>query len=271
MKIGSREFDTINQVYMMGILNVTPDSFSDGGRYQSLDRALYHAQEMVEQGADILDIGGESTRPGFQKVTVEEEIERTAPVVEAIRARFDIPISIDTYKAEVAREAIRAGADLVNDIWGLRFDSGQMADLVAREQVCCCLMHNRDEAVYREFVPEVLEDMRISAGLAEKAGILPERIILDPGIGFGKTYEQNLVMLSHLDHLRGLGYPVLLGASRKSVIGLTLSLPADERLEGTIATTVLAVMQGCSFIRVHDVRENKRAAAMALAVRKAGM
>ena len=269
MKIGSREFDTENQVYIMGILNVTPDSFSDGGRYQSLDRALYHAQEMVDQGADILDIGGESTRPGFQKVTIQEEIQRTAPVVEAVRARFDIPISIDTYKADVAREAIRAGADLVNDIWGLRFDSGEMARLIAKEQVCCCLMHNRNEAVYQDFVPEVLEDMRVSSRLAEEAGISPDRIILDPGIGFGKTYEQNLIMLNHLDSLKGLGYPVLLGASRKSVIGLTLSLPADERLEGTIATTVLAVMQGCGFIRVHDVRENKRAAAMALAVRQA--
>ena len=269
MRIGSREFDPIHQVYIMGILNVTPDSFSDGGRYLDLDKALYHAQEMVEQGVDILDIGGESTRPGYQKVSEAEEIERVAPVLEKLKARFDVPLSIDTYKTRVAEAAITAGADLVNDIWGLKAQNG-LAELIAHSGVSCCLMHNRDESNYSDFLSEVEEDLRQSLSLAEQAGIEKGRIILDPGIGFGKTFQQNLIMLNNLHRLGGLGYPVLLGASRKSVIGLALDLPAAERLEGTLATTVMAVMQGCGFVRVHDVKENKRAAAMALAVRESG-
>lgn len=269
MRIGSREFDPIHQVYIMGILNVTPDSFSDGGRYLGLDQALYHAQEMVDQGVDILDIGGESTRPGYQKVSEDEEIERVAPVLEKLKARFDVPLSIDTYKTKVAKAVIEAGADLVNDIWGLKYQNG-LADLIAKSGVSCCLMHNREESSYVNFLSEVEEDLRQSLSLAEQAGIEKERIILDPGIGFGKTFTQNLIMLNNLYRLLALGCPVLLGASRKSVIGQTLDLPSDERLEGTIATTVLAVMQGCGFVRVHDVKENKRAATMALAVRESG-
>lgn len=265
MKIGGTIFDIGHRTYIMGILNVTPDSFSDGGRFQDADAALRHAEEMIRDGADILDVGGESTRPGHVQVSEEEEIRRVVPVIRRLKEQFDIPVSIDTYKSRVARAALDAGADLVNDIWGLKYDR-DLAGVIAEYGVPCCLMHNREKAEYKAFIPEVLEDLRESVGLAEAAGISGERIILDPGIGFGKTYEMNLEMLRHLQELKSLGYPILLGTSRKSVIGLTLDLPADQREEGTLVTTVLGIQSGCSFVRVHDVKANVRAARMTEAI-----
>ncbi len=265
MRIGNRDFDTANKTYIMGILNVTPDSFSDGGRFNRPDAALFHAEEMIKEGADIIDVGGESTRPGHTVISVEEEINRVIPIIESITSRFDIPVSIDTYKSEVARQAIAAGACLVNDIWGLKADS-KMAGLIAAKQVACCLMHNRQEAVYQDFLQDMKGDLAESVRLAKAAGIPDDNIILDPGIGFGKTYELNLQAMNRLEELHQLGYPILLAASRKSVIGLTLDLPANERAEGTMATTVLGVMKGCSFVRVHDIRENKRVIQMTEAI-----
>ena len=265
MIIGRKTFDTDSKTYIMGILNVTPDSFSDGGRFNSLDTACAHAEKMILDGADILDVGGESTRPGHVQITDAEEIERVVPVVEALKKRFDIPITIDTYKSRVAEAAAQAGADLINDIWGLKYDDN-MAKVISRYQLACCLMHNRKNTAYGDFVNDVLDDLRESICIAKKSGIAHERIMLDPGIGFAKTYEMNLEMLKHLEAIKKLGYPVLLGTSRKSVIGLTLNLPAQEREEGTLATTVLGMMKGCSFVRVHDVEKNYRAIKMTEAI-----
>lgn len=267
MQIGNRNFDTAHHCYIMGILNVTPDSFSDGGKFQKPDQAFFHVEEMLREGMDIVDVGGESTRPGHTKISPEEEIERVIPVIEGIRARFDVPISLDTCKAAVAEAGIRAGADLINDIWGLKYDA-EMAKVIAKAGVSCCLMHNREEAVYRDFITDVVNDLQECVSLAKAAGIREDKIILDPGIGFGKTYEQNLEMIAKLEKLYVLGYPLLLGCSRKSVIGLTLNLPATERLEGTLTTSVIGVMKGCGFIRVHDVKENVRAVKMAEAIRR---
>lgn len=265
MKIGNRTFDTAHKTYIMGILNVTPDSFSDGGQFQQLDAALRRAEQMLQQGADILDIGGESTRPGHTVIPEQEEIDRVAPVIEAVKARLDVPVSVDTYKSAVAEAALQAGADLVNDIWGFQRDP-RMAELTARYDAACCLMHNRTEPVYENLLQDMVEDLRRSVQIARSAGIADDRIMVDPGVGFGKTYEMNLTVLHHLSALHALQLPVLLGASRKSVIGLTLDLPTDQRLEGTLVTTVMAVLQGCAFVRVHDVEENRRAIAMAEAI-----
>lgn len=265
MIIGRKTFDTERHTYIMGILNVTPDSFSDGGRFCTLDAALYHAQEMLEEGADILDVGGESTRPGHVQISDEEEITRVVPVIEALKARFDTPVSVDTYKSRVAKAAVGSGADLINDIWGLKYDE-KMADVIAASGVACCLMHNREKTEYNNFLTDMLNDMRETICLAQTAGIAQDKIILDPGIGFGKTYEMNLEMLKNLDCMKELGFPVLLGTSRKSVIGLTLDLPADQREEGTLVTTVLGIQSGCSFVRVHDVKANRRAIQMTEAI-----
>lgn len=265
MRIGKKEFDTKQHCYIMGILNVTPDSFSDGGKYKEMDAALFHAEEMIQDGAAILDVGGESTRPGHIQITEEEEIARVTPVIEALKDRFEVPVSIDTYKSRVAEAALQAGADLVNDIWGLKYDA-RMAEVIAKNGAACCLMHNREKPEYQEFVMDVLEDLRESIRLAKEAGIREDGICLDPGIGFGKTYEMNLEMLKYLPLMHELDYPVLLGTSRKSVIGLTLDLPADQREEGTLATTVMGVMSGCAFVRVHDVKANLRAVKMTEAV-----
>lgn len=268
MLIGNRKFDTKNGVYVMGILNVTPDSFSDGRLWTERDAALRQAGRMAEEGAAIIDIGGESTRPGHTPVSAEDEAARVLPIVEAVKRETGLPVSIDTYKAEVARAALEAGADMVNDIWGLRRDGGEMAALIAGTGAACCLMHNRARAEYADFMADMLSDLRETLAIADRAGIARSSIVLDPGIGFGKTYEQNLIAMNRLDELLALGCPVLLAASRKSVIGLTLDLPADQRLEGTIATTVAGVLRGAAFVRVHDVKENLRAARMALAIRR---
>lgn len=265
MKIGNREFNIKDNVYVMGILNVTPDSFSDGGKWNSIDLALRHCERMMEDGADIIDIGGESTRPGYQLISPEEEVQRIVPVIEKIKDNFDIPISIDTYKASVALEAINAGGDLINDIWGLTYDP-KMSKLIADSKTACCLMHNRKEPVYEDYLSDLVEDLKACIILAKQAGIKDDKIILDPGIGFGKTLEHNLMIMKHLERLNKLDYPVLLGTSRKSMIGQTLNQPVEERLEGTIATNVIGVMKGCSFFRVHDVKANKRAVQMAKAI-----
>lgn len=265
MKIGSRDFRRQGKTYVMGILNITPDSFSDGGKWNDMDNALFHVEEMLREGMDILDIGGESTRPGYTLLSDEEEISRVTPVLEAVKSRFDVPVSLDTYKSGVAKAGIEAGADLINDIWGLKYDN-KIADVIAKSGLPCCLMHNRKEPDYTDFVQEVAADLAETLRLAEHAGIEAENIILDPGVGFGKTYEHNLQIINALEELRILDCPLLLGASRKSVIGLTLNLPVAERLEGTLVTTVIAVMKGCSFVRVHDIKENVRAIQMAEAI-----
>lgn len=269
MKIGGNEFDTAHRCYVMGILNVTPDSFSDGGNWNTRDAALRHAQQMIADGADILDIGGESTRPGYTKLSDEEEISRVAPVIEAVKQEFDIPVSVDTYKSAVARAALQAGADLVNDIWGLKYDP-DMAKVIAQAGVPCCLIHNREQAVYRDYLPDVLDDLRVCIQLAKQAGIADDNIVLDPGIGFGKTLEHNLILMNRVELLHTLGYPILLGTSRKSMIGKTLDLPVDQREEATIATTVMGVMKGCAFVRVHNVKGNRRAVDMTQAILRAG-
>ncbi|MDD6208922.1 MAG: dihydropteroate synthase [Clostridiales bacterium] len=268
MNIGGKEFVMSGHTYVMGILNVTPDSFSDGGHYNQMDAALSHVEEMIQDGADIIDVGGESTRPGHTKITVSEEIHRVVPVIRAIKERFDIPVSIDTYKSEVAEESLAAGADLLNDIWGFLYDE-KMAELAAKTGVPVCLMHNRDNTDYKDFRREYLEDMKRCLLVAEKHGVKKDQIILDPGVGFGKNYEHNLLVLKHLDEFVDLGYPVLLGTSRKSVIGLTLDLPANEREEGTQVTTVLAVQSGCQFVRVHNVKGNVRTIRMMEAIKNA--
>lgn len=265
MKIGNSIFQTKGHTYVMGILNVTPDSFSDGGKWNDRDIALRHVETMIEEGADIIDVGGESTRPGYTQLTCEEEIARVAPVIEAIKANFDIPVSLDTYKGQVAEAGLKAGADMINDIWGLKYDD-KIAHVIAGAGVPCCLMHNRKMPEYTDFMQEVAADLAETIHLAGKAGILDEKIILDPGVGFAKTYEQNLEIINCLEQLNMFGYPLLLGCSRKSVIGLTLDLPVQQRLEGTLVTTVMAVQKGCMFVRVHDVKENVRAIRMTEAI-----
>lgn len=270
MIIGGRDFEEKGHTYVCGILNVTPDSFSDGGKWSTLDRALFHAEEMIEQGVDLIDIGGESTRSGYQMLSEEEEIRRVVPVIEAVKNRFDIPISLDTYKAAVAQAGIDAGIDLVNDIWGLKYD-GKMAGVIAGSGLPCCLMHNRRDTNYTVFMQDLAADLAQTLHLAQLAGIEDDKIILDPGVGFAKTYEQNLEVINRLEELHVLGCPILLGTSRKSVIGLTLDLPVHERIEGTLATTVIGVMKGCMFVRVHDVKENKRAIQMTEAILRGGV
>lgn len=255
MIIGNQEFLEEGHTYVMGILNVTPDSFSDGGRYNHLDAALKHTEQMIKDGAAIIDVGGESTRPGHEKITDQEEIDRILPVIEKIKQEFSVPVSLDTYKAAVAKEGIQAGADLLNDIWGLQYDPA-MGKIVADSGVAYCLMHNRDKITEEMDADLFTEQMKEDAKRALDAGIKKERIILDPGVGFAKTQEQNLMTIANLDRLKALGYPVLLGTSRKSVIGYVLDVPTDKRLVGTLATSAVAVQTGCMFVRVHDVKEN---------------
>ncbi len=269
MIIGGKEFETNKHTYVMGILNVTPDSFSDGGKWLRKEHYLSHVEQMLTEGVDIIDIGGESTRPGYTQVSEEEEIARVAPVIEVIKAKFDVPISLDTYKSNVARAGIEAGADMINDIWGLKHDP-QMAEVIAKSNVACCLMHNRNNMEYQDFLKEMLADLTESIDLAKATGIARDKIIIDPGIGFGKSYDNNMEVLGSLEKLHVLDYPILLGTSRKSVIGLTLDLPAEERLEGTLVTTVMAVLKGCAFVRVHDVQANVRAIRMAEAILQGG-
>lgn len=304
MKIGNREFDLRGgaaseyKCYIMGILNVTPDSFFDGGKWNNLDSARAHVAQMIEEGADIIDIGGESTRPGHEQISIKEEIDRVVPFIEMIKKEFDIPVSIDSYKADVIEEALKVGADLVNDVWGFRYEkfygdgltkdsfskddlsneisgsvneggSGivtKIAQLTANYDVPCCLMHNRPDTDYTNYIEDVIKDLQDSVDIALRAGVSKDKIILDPGIGFAKNLEQNLILTNRLEELIGLGYPVLLATSNKSMIGLSLDLPSDQRVEGTLVTTVMGVMKGASMVRVHNIKENKRAIEMTRAI-----
>ena len=265
MIIGKKEFKN-DRTHIMGILNVTPDSFSDGGLWSSLSAALRRTEQMIEEGAEIIDIGGESTRPGYTKIPDEEEIRRVVPVIRAIKTRFDVPVSIDTYKGAVTLEALYAGADLVNSIWGFKYDTKQ-AEHAHEFNVPVCLSHNRESTEYNDFVTDVKKELLECVDIAKAAGIPDEKIILDPGVGFGKTVGQNLSIMNHLEDVIAMGYPVLIGTSRKSVIGVTLGLPPDQRLEGTLATTVMAVIKGTMFLRVHDIKENVRAVKMIEAIK----
>lgn len=270
MKIGKNIFNLENEPVIMGILNVTPDSFSDGGKWNCMDAAFTHTEQMIKEGAKIIDIGGESTRPGYSRITDEEEISRVVPVIEAVKKRFDICVSLDTYKTKVAEAGIAAGADMINDIWGLKWGKQDMAALVAETGVAVCIMHNKDNTTYNEYVKDVLADLKESIAIAHKAKIKDSQIVLDPGVGFGKNYQQNLTIIQQVDRLKELGYPILLGTSRKSVIGLTLDADIDDRIAGTVATTVMGYERGCRIFRVHDVKENYQALMMAKAIMDAG-
>ncbi|MDM5209870.1 dihydropteroate synthase [Peribacillus sp. NJ4] len=261
IKCGSFDLDYSNKTLIMGILNVTPDSFSDGGKYNRIDAALKHAERMVNDGADILDVGGESTRPNYERISDEEEIERVAPIIEAISHNIEVPISVDTYKSRVAEAAVKAGAHILNDIWGGKADS-LMPKVAAEYKVPIILMHNRDNMGYGHFVRDVLQDLFESIMLVKDAGVKDENIILDPGIGFAKDLKLNLEMMRNLGKLVSLGYPVLLATSRKSMIGHVLDLPPSERMEGTAATICHGIQQGCQMVRVHDVKEMARTAKM---------
>ncbi|TDL84862.1 dihydropteroate synthase [Vibrio vulnificus] len=261
IKCGSFDLDYSNKTLIMGILNVTPDSFSDGGKYNRIDAALKHAERMVSDGADILDVGGESTRPNYERISDEEEIERVAPIIEAISRNIEVPISVDTYKSRVAEAAVKAGAHILNDIWGGKADS-LMSKVAAEYKVPIILMHNRGNMEYGHFVRDVLQDLFESIMLVKDAGVKDENIILDPGIGFAKDLKLNLEMMRNLDKLVSLGYPVLLATSRKSMIGHVLDLPPSERMEGTAATICHGIQQGCQMVRVHDVKEMARTAKM---------
>ncbi|MGA9173871.1 MAG: dihydropteroate synthase [Thermoactinomyces sp.] len=261
IEAGSYRLSYRNRTLVMGILNVTPDSFSDGGKYDRIDRAIRHAKQLEKDGADLIDIGGESTRPGADPVSLEEELERVLPVVEVLAKEIDLPLSVDTYKAEVARQAIEAGAHIINDIWGAKKDP-DMAEVAAKLDVPIILMHNRSEAKYNALVEDVCQDLLDSVRIAKQAGVKDEKIILDPGIGFAKSYEENLIVMRNLDRIVQLGYPVLLGTSRKSMIGRTLGLPPQERVEGTAATVAFGITKGCQIVRVHDVKQMVRVCRM---------
>ena len=263
LQLGRYRLPLGKRTLIMGILNVTPDSFSDGGKFNSFSAAVARAHRMVEEGADIIDIGGESTRPGYRGISEAEELARVMPVIEALKGdpSFSAPLSIDTYKAAVAGEALQAGVEMVNDIWGLKADP-QLGEVTASFGVPICLMHNRHSNVYCDLVPEVIFELQESIDLARAAGIAGDRIIIDPGIGFGKDLDQNLAVMHRLADFCGLGYPLLLGTSRKSMIGKTLDLPPEERLEGTAATVAYGIAAGADIVRVHDVKEMRRVVLM---------
>ena len=266
LKAGKYTISLGERTYIMGILNVTPDSFSDGGDFVDIEKAIMHAKQMVEEGADIIDIGGESTRPGSAEVDEQEELKRVVPVIERLAKEIDVPISIDTYKAAVAEKAIEAGAVIVNDVWGMQKDP-RMPQVVAKYQVPVILMHNQLGTEYsRDILEEMCIFLRHSIDLGLQAGVKLENMVLDPGIGFGKTAEQNAVVMARLGELNDLGCPILLGTSRKSFIGKILDLQPKDRVEGTVATTVMGILQGADIVRVHDIKENLRAAKVTDAV-----
>ena len=261
---GNKEIILGERTLVMGILNVTPDSFSDGGRYNNLDSAMKQAERLISEGADIIDVGGESTRPGHTQITSEEEISRVVPIIEKISKNLDTIISIDTYKYDVAKEAIKVGANIINDIWGLQYDNGEMAELVKKSNLPIIAMHNQNDEIYNKDIMLVLREFfEKTFKIADKYGIDRDKIILDPGLGFGKNVEQNIEILSRLNELKDMG-SILLGASKKRFIGKLLNdLPFDERVEGTVATTVIGIEKGVDIVRVHNVLENKRACLVA--------
>jgi dihydropteroate synthase len=267
-------FDLSRKTLLMGILNVTPDSFSDGGTYYDIEKAVRHAHDMVHDGADIIDIGGESTRPGSEAVSLEEELGRVIPVIEKLSGTIPVPLSIDTYKSEIAQKALDAGATVVNDISGLRFDP-DMAKVVANNQVPVIVMHIKGtpkdmqaNPVYGNLIEEIIEYLEESSGIAEEAGVSPDKIIIDPGIGFGKTFEDNLEIIQRVSEFERLGKPILIGPSRKAFIGKILGdAPPMERVEGTAAAIAVSIMNGANIIRVHDVKEMSRVAAVVDAIK----
>ncbi|WP_100011868.1 dihydropteroate synthase [Lentibacillus sediminis] len=261
LKTAVKTYDLSSRTHIMGILNVTPDSFSDGGNYTTIDRAVRQAVEMEEAGADIIDIGGESTRPDHDPVSLEEELERILPVIRAVKENVDALISIDTYKAEAARQAIEAGADIINDVWGAKREP-EIAEVAASHQVPIILMHNRPNQTYTSLIDDMKKDLAESIEIATKAGVAKDKIILDPGVGFAKTAEDNLRVMQQLEEFTGLGYPLLLATSRKRFIGGVLDLPASERDIGTGATTCLGIAKGAQIIRVHNVKVNRQLADM---------
>ena len=261
---GNKEIILGERTLVMGILNVTPDSFSDGGKYNNLDSAIKQAERLISEGADIIDVGGESTRPGHIQISSEEEISRVVPIIEKISKNLDTVISIDTYKYDVAEAAIKAGANIINDIWGLQYDNGEMAELVKKSNLPIIVMHNQNDEIYnKDIMLSLREFFEKTYKIADKYGIDRDKIILDPGLGFGKNAEQNIEILSRLNELRDMG-SILLGASKKRFIGKLLNdLPFDERVEGTVATTVIGIEKGVDIVRVHNVLENKRACLVA--------
>ncbi len=266
LKINESVWELGKRTYIMGILNVTPDSFSDGGRFTQVDHAVEHGFELIGQGADIIDIGGESTRPGSQEVGEEEELARILPVVQKLHGLTSVPVSVDTYKARVAERCLEAGAGLINDIWGLQREP-EIARVAAHFGAPVVVMHNQQGTDYsQDIMAAMIAFFEKSLEIAFKAGLTQDKIVLDPGIGFGKTVEQNIAVMGRLSELKVLGYPILLGTSRKSTIGRILDLPPEQRVEGTVATTVLGIQQGVDIVRVHDVMQNKRAALVADAI-----
>jgi dihydropteroate synthase len=260
-EVNGTVFDFHKETIVMGILNVTPDSFSDGGRYDAVEAAINHAKKMVAEGAKIIDVGGESTRPGHAAVSLEEELSRVIPVIQALSRELDVAISIDTYKANVAEAAIQAGAHIINDVWGAKREPA-IAEVAARLDVPILLMHNRDNTDYTDFWPDVRKDLEESVQIAKAAGVPNHHIWLDPGIGFAKTTQHNILMMQHLQDLVEMGFPVLLATSRKTMVGKVLNLPVEERLEGTAATVSFGIMNGCHMVRVHDVKEIVRTVRM---------
>jgi dihydropteroate synthase len=276
MKLSWRDFilDFSKKTYIMGVLNVTPDSFSDGSLYFDISAAIERAHRMAEEGADIIDIGGESTRPGSESIAIEEELRRTIPVVEAIAKEIKIPISIDTYKSEVARRALDAGASMVNDISGLRFDP-EMPEVVSQYDVPVVIMHIKgtprdmqQNPQYKALIPEIMDYLRVGITVAKRAGIQDDKIVIDPGIGFGKTFEDNLKIIHSLHEFTFLKKPIVIGPSRKAFIGKILGdAPVTDRLEGTAAAVSVSIMNGANIIRVHDVKEMVKVAKIADAIK----
>ncbi len=275
LPLRDKQLDLAEKVAIMGILNLTPDSFYDGGKYTQKEKALIRVEEMVSHGADLIDIGGESTRPRATKVSAGEELRRIIPIIDKIKELFEIPLSVDTYKAQIAREAIEAGADMINDISGLRFDP-EMKHVVAKNKVLLVLMHIKgtpgdmqNNPYYDSLLGEIISYLRESIVIAKEAGIDEERIVIDPGIGFGKSARHNLEIINKLSELKSLGRPILIGVSRKSFIGNILNLPVQERLEGSLAATCLAVTHGARIVRTHDVKETRRAIDLTQAILEA--
>ena len=277
MKLAWKNFclDFTKKTYIMGVLNITPNSFSDAGLYFDKSAAIERANQMVDEGSDIIDIGGESTRPGSEPISIEEELRRTIPVIEAIANKINVPISIDTYKSEVAKVALNAGASMVNDISGFRFDP-RMPEVVSKYKVPVVIMHMRgrpqdmqQNPVYEALIPEIMDYFRIGIKIATGAGISEDKIIIDPGIGFGKTFDHNLEIINNLHEFTVLEKPILIGPSRKAFIGKILGdVPVAERLEGTAAVVAISIMNGANMIRVHDVKEMAKVAKVADAVKR---
>ncbi|MBL7119537.1 MAG: dihydropteroate synthase [Dehalococcoidia bacterium] len=264
-RCASREFKWGERTYIMGVINVTPDSFSGDGLGHDVETAVAQGKRFAAEGADILDIGGESTRPGAAPISEDEELSRVIPVIQRLASDVPVPLSIDTYKYEIARQALSAGARVINDIWGLKRDH-RLAELAAEWGVPIILMSNQRDAGCQDILPEVISSLRKSMAVAMERGVARENIIVDPGVGFGKTLEQNLEIVCRLDELKCLERPILVGTSRKSMIGLVLDLPADQRLEGTAATVAISIAKGADIVRVHDVAQMARVCQMSDAI-----